>query len=203
MSVKLNITITLSMKELGKRSKEIQKILKPISKSPLGPFCQPRSQSSEFVIGTHDGSAPNSDYRTWFFSTTEPKLKAQYYERWLRTEDRTGEIWYLERAYLNIHRTDSADNKKKEFVCLHCDPSFTPDAESDTGLEKQRKQAPYKRLPHMHIGHPMPDAHISLHVGNEAKVHASVVTLFDVMRSAIKMIKEEILDEPERWDTNA
>ena len=206
MGIKLNITITLSMKELGKRDREIQKFLKPISSNTRGPTCQPRSLSGEYVIGTHDGAPPNSDYRSWFFSTIEPRLKAQYFERWLRAEDRTGEIWYLERAYLNIHPTGSTDNKKKEFVCLHCDPAFTAATDKDKDKawhDKQKAQQLYKRQPHIHIGYPMPKAHIALHVGNEVKVHASVLTLFEVMKSAIKMIKEEILDEPDRWDVSA
>jgi hypothetical protein len=202
MSVTLDITIKLSLKELSKRGKQMQNLLKPLSKNPHGPAVQTKPSGTEFIIGAKDEGTPSSDYETWFFTTKVSELKAQYYERWLRSGDNKGEFWYLERAYLNIHPKSSAENKKKEFLCLHCDPAFTPSGNpNEDGYKKQNKQKKYKRMPHIHVGHPMPKAHIALHIGNEANVHSSVDALFDVMRLAIIMIQEEVFDEPERWSS--
>jgi hypothetical protein len=196
-----NIRIKLNIEELMLRTQQVKQLLVPISKYATGPTVDIKPSSTVCIIGTHDGANSSSDYLTWFFSTKASELKAQYYEHWHRLDDK-GKVWYLERAYLNIHRSDSKDNRKKEFVCLHCDPSFAPDVDPDEdkmGYEKQKKQQTYKCLPHIHIGYAMPKAHIALHVGNEDRVHASVPSLFEAMKLAIIMIKDEIFDEPERW----
>jgi hypothetical protein len=200
MSVRPDIKIKLTLEDLPNRVREMKKLLKPLSKNTEGPWVEVRQSGRTYIIGAKDEASPSSDYENWFFTTKTPGLKAQYYEVWIRSENRKGEFWYLDKAYLNIHPSASADNKKKEFLCLHCDPAFAPTGNpDDDGYKKQEKQKKYKRMPHIHVGHPMPKAHISLHIGNEANVQSSVAGLFAVMRSAIIMIREEVFDEPERW----
>jgi len=190
----------MPIQALQSRGNDIRNMLSPISAASRagGPAWQPRSGSSEFVIGMHDGSPSGSDYREWTFATIRPDVRAQYFERWLKFEERGREHWYLERAYLNIYKVRRASPDLSEFLCLHCDPVATADeAENETQRESLEKQAHYKRHPHLHIiaaETPFPHAHIALQVGFLDQVLGSTESLTKAMGCAVQLIRDEIFD---------
>lgn len=95
--------------------------------------------------------------------------------------------WYLDRAYLTIFRTDPTTRAEVEFLCLHCDPNESDNA--DHGI--------YKQGPHLHIRaaeDPIPHAHIALNRGHLEDVLTSAHNLSEAMELGVLMIKEEVLD---------
>lgn len=195
--------VTLSISDLASRGNDVRTMLLPIAAAEQegGPAWQPRSSSSEFVIGTHDGSPAGSDYRNWTFSTVISNIRAQYFERWLKFDNMGQEIWYLERAYLHVYIVNRASGDRKEILCLHCDPDDEPDVKlKDDAPEKYQrllKQSYYKKHPHLHVkvaDPPFPHAHIALHVGFLPRISSSVNALTEAMGHAIQMIKDEVLD---------
>lgn len=166
-----------------------------------GPAWQPRSGSSEFVIGMHDGSPAGSDHRDWTFATVRSDIRAQYFERWLKFEERGRERWYLERAYLHFYKVDSASRNLVEFLCLHCDPDAAAEETlKDTAPDtyyRVVKQSFYKRHPHLHViaaDPPFPHAHLALQVGYLEQVLGSIDSLSTAINQAIQMIRDEVLD---------
>jgi hypothetical protein len=104
-----------------------------------------------------------------------------YFEAW-RRERRN--LFVVEQAYLNIYeRTNTGE---RELVCLHCDPSLSPD----------EAHARYKRGPHIHMsvaGSPFDAAHIALQGPSLDAVLASAETLHAALQWGIEMIRDEIL----------
>jgi len=192
--------VRIPIQALQSRGNDIRDMLGPIAAASHagGPAWQPRSGSSEFVIGTHDGSPSGSDYREWTFATIRPDVRAQYYERWLKFEDRGREQWYLERAYLHFYKVKPASRELLEFLCLHCDPAAAAgESENETQRVRLEKQAHYKRHPHLHViaaETPFPHAHIALQVGFLDAVLASTESLTKAIGYAVQLIRDEILD---------
>jgi hypothetical protein len=175
--------IQITSEALGSRGQNVQKLLRPISKQPGGPAWEPKSNQNRYLIGTHDGSPPASSHQDWRFATFVPNLRANYFEVWKRFE----ELWYLDRAYLNIFQTDPTTRIEKKFLSLHCDPNEPDDA----------LHAIYKKGPHLHIQAadvPFPHAHIALSGEHLDTVLGSFDSLFKAMEWAVRMLKEQILD---------
>lgn len=175
--------IQMEIGDLGSRGNKIQAVLRPISHQKQGPAWEPRSSSREYIIATYDGTRPTAEYRDWRFSTFVRNFRAMYFEIWKRSKDYEA-YWYLDRAYLSIYQI--IDRSESEFLCLHCDPNIANDAK-----EK------YKKGPHLHIkaaAEPFPHAHIALNLGHLDTVLTSIDTLSEAMKSAISMLKEEVLD---------
>lgn len=195
--------IRITKLELQSRGNDVSRMLIPIvtSTQTYGPAWQPKVGSSSYIIGTHDGSPAGSDYLGWTFSTVRSNVRAQYYERWLKSELRGREFWYLERAYLNVSKRDFTTRELKEFFCLHCDPDDAPDEtlkESDpVKYEKLVKQSYYKQHPHLHVISaevPFPKAHLALQIGYKNQVLSSIVSLSDALSQAVQMLRDEVLD---------
>lgn len=195
-------SIKISVQDLQSRGNDIRQMLVPITaRQDGGPAWQPRSGSSEFVIGMHDGSPSGSDHRNWTFATVRADVRAQYFERWLKFEERGRERWYLERAYLHLSRVDAASRNLIEFLCLHCDPDAAPDEKlKDTAPEtynRVAKQSFYKKHPHLHViaaEAPFPHAHLALQVGYLDQVLSSIDSLSEAINQAVQMIRDEVLD---------
>jgi hypothetical protein len=183
------VRLTITMEELSTRGDRVRLLLVPLSGKRDGPAWQPRATTTEYWIAAHDGSPSRSDIRDWRFSTIVPEYKAQYFERWMRTNTGVAESWYLERAYLHIFQFNQRNGTESEFLCLHCDPNESDDA----------AHALYKQGPHLHIhagaSEPIPHAHIALHVGYLDQVLNSVDSLSEALENAIWMLRDEILAE--------
>lgn len=184
--------IELSLQDVERRGALLQQMLIPISNVKTGPaWALPQRRSTVCVLGAHEGSIGSSDYQEWRFSTFVPNHRAQYYERWQRSEDNE-DLWYLERAYLNIFKYDQATDLEEAVVLLHCDPN-EPDNPEHPELPK------YKRVPHIHMHggseYPLYKAHLALTVGYFDLVLASADTLTQAVIEAVSMVKNEILDK--------
>lgn len=195
-----NPLIKLPIEKLSVRGNEIRSILSLIAPNE-GPAWQIRPTSTSFRIGTHGGNPSGSQVSDWYFNTIYKGFQAQYYEYWEKFEDQGQELWYLERAYFHLCKINRSRGKPDEFILLHCDPSFDPLDETEEGSEshkKRLKQAPYKQLLHLHLieaNPPFPHAHIALHIGFKDLVLESADSLSIAIQHAIKMLKDEILDE--------
>lgn len=194
--------IRLTIDKLSTRGEDIRKMLIPIAGQSGGPAWKPSGvSSSEMIIGTHGGAPPISGHKEWYFPTILSDFRAQYYERWLKFVSQQQEIWYLERAYLNIYRKDRNTRDYREFMCLHCDPACRPEEnlkQEDINLYNRLiKQTQYKELPHLHIivsEPPFPHAHLALNVGQRQHVLSSIENLSESMKHAVQMIKDEVFD---------
>ena len=176
-----------SLESLAARGNVIRTILSPIAGMPGGPAWNNKATATGFIIATHDGAPPTSDYRDWRFATILPGFRGMYFERWLRVGADRKEIWYLERAYLNLYETIGHTRQETEYLCLHIDPNLPNDTPHWV----------YKRGPHLHMSaakHPIPRAHIALNRGHLDEVLRSVESLSQALGLAINMIKEEIFD---------
>lgn len=194
--------VSMTITNLQSRGNDVREMLIPISaEQKTGPAWKSRSGSYDYVIGTHDGSPPGSDYREWTFATVRSDMRAQYFERWLKYEERGRELWYLERAYLHIFKKDRESRDYEQILCLHCDPNDAPDEkEKEKNPEKYQrltKQSYYKRHPHLHViaaEAPFPHAHLALHVGYIERLLASVSELTEAFKHAVQMIRDEVMD---------
>lgn len=173
----------LSERELASRGALIQQLLRPISRRPTGPAWSRLSVgTSHLIIGTHDESRSSSHYRDWRFAVDAANYYAMYFEDW-RSETRNSFI--LNKAYLNIYVR--SERSEREVVCLHCDPSLSPEEE----------HARYKRGPHIHMsiaGSPYDSAHIALQGPDLAPVLKSTETLHNALAWGVEMIRDEILN---------
>lgn len=177
--------VQLKMEELLQRGDRVRQLLQPLARQSTGPAWQPKVIRGDYIIGTHDGSPPQSDYREWRFSTVAPKIRAMYFERW-RSTDR--KLWHLDRAYLNLFKLNEIMHSEEELLCLHCDPNEPEGA----------PHASYKIGPHLHVKggapKPFPSAHIALNIGYIESVLHSMESLTEALEWAILMLKEEILE---------
>lgn len=176
--------ILLNWRQLRSRGSRIRKILQPIARQKGGPAWQPKQSPGNYIIGTHDGSPPQSDHREWRFATVVNNFRACYFEVW---RHHSAASLYLYRAYLSIFQTDIGPLTEREFLCLHCDPN-----------ESERSEhAIYKKGPHLHIqaaDPPIPHAHIALNRCHLEQVLSSEDSLTEAFGLAVIMLKEEILD---------
>lgn len=175
------MTLSVDSDAIGQRGGLIRSFLQPIASVSGGPAWDTVRIAKRFIIGTHDGSPPLSDYRDWRFSTPASRCHAAYYEVW----DQSGRRWYLERAYLNMYET--THDGETPLVSVHCDPQFPGSTIRDS----------YKQGPHVHfkkVGDPLARAHLAVHGGFLTEVTASVDSLTKTMAWAIQMMRDEILD---------
>lgn len=184
-----NIVITSNA--LSKRGKDIQKILRHISAdSTNGPAYSHLRRPTQHIIGCHSSQSHTSEnYRDWRFKTMVPTIYAMYFELWKPSQIYKYELWFLDRAYLNLYELPDIRflDSLKEFICLHCDPNESED--DDHYL--------YKRIPHIHIKaaqEPIPHAHFSLNLDYSEKVLNSIDTLFSSLETAIMLLRDEILE---------
>lgn len=180
--------ILSSATELKSRGVRIQKLLRPLTGRTAGPAWSPRIGPLNWIIGTHDGSPPQSDHQDWRFATVVPRLRANYFELWKRT-DVDEESWHLDRAYLNmfLRVREEATFTEKKFLSLHCDPNEPDHAD----------HAKYKKEPHLHVqaaDEPFPHAHIVLTGGYRDMVLDSIDSLSEAMEWAVHMLKDEVLN---------
>jgi len=170
---------------LFSRGQEIRRLLSPISKLRDGPaYKLYPSRRREVVFAAHDGSPPTPHFNEWRFATTHNGFRAAYYEKWF---NETANLYYLDRAYLHIYRTDLIKQREEEFLLLHCDPNEPDDANHSL----------YKRGPHLHISiaeQPIPHSHIALCLSNLEDVLDSVETLMKALEWSILMIQEQFLE---------
>lgn len=163
------------------RGSKVAKMLRPLCRNPHGPAYEVKQGiGNKKIIATHEGSAVQSDFTGWRFATKSQGYWAGYYETW-SSVDGAGNKYELEKAYLTVYREHS------EFLCLHCDPT-------EVG---NQQRVEYKRAPHLHIEcaeSPIPKAHISVCIGNNAEVLADIDHLTHTFELGIEMIKLEIMD---------
>jgi hypothetical protein len=179
-------SIELEIKDLNARGEQVRDLLRPLTLKDKGPAWQPKSANRVYIIGTHDGSPPSSNYRDWRFATYVPGYRGMYFELWREDENNR---WYLDRAYLSLYKFESYEQNEAEFISLHCDPNEAIEAAHSI----------YKRGPHLHINggtpHPIPHSHIALQQDKQLElVLESCGELTIAISWGIRMIKEEILD---------
>jgi|SRR5690348_12096919 len=172
----------LPEKDLLRRGSSIQKLLRPICRHPGGPaYRNVTVGTSRLFIATHDGSPPASNFRDWRFTVESGKYYAMYFEAWtLETRSR----YVLDQAYLNLYERTPID--EKEIVCLHCDPSLSP----------EDAHARYKRGPHIHMsvaGSPYGRAHIALQGPDLTPILRSTETLHNALAWGIELIRDEVI----------
>ena len=73
--------VKVTWDELGSRGKHVRQLLQPLTRQPDGPAWQPRSVSGDYIIGTHDGSPPQTNHREWRFATFVPNFRGMYFEK--------------------------------------------------------------------------------------------------------------------------
>ena len=171
----------LSELDLVQRGNLIQQLLRPICRWRAGPaWRRLRLGTSRIIIATHDGAPSSGNSRGWRFTTAAKRYHAMYFEAWsLEARNR----FVLDQAYLNIYERNATI--EKEMVCLHCDPSLSPDAE----------HARYKRGPHIHMlvaGFPYDRAHIALQGPDVVTILRSTDALHSALAWGVEMIRDEI-----------
>ena len=174
--------IRASWDEVASRGERIRSLLSEISKRAEGPSWNRQTVRQEVIIGTHDGTRPQSHYRNWRFATLASDYRGMYFEGWKVD----GKSLYLERAYLSIFRTDREAHKEIEYVCLHCDPAEPDDA----------PHALYKQGPHLHIKlaeQPIPHSHIALALTNVKDVMSTIASMDNAIKKSLQMIKDQFL----------
>jgi hypothetical protein len=174
--------VHLSEEEIVGRGKRIQQLLRPICQWKAGPAWKRLPfGTSRIIIATHDGAPSSSHFRDWRFTIEARKYHAMYFEAWsLEARNR----FVLDQAYLNIYERTATN--EKEIVCLHCDPSISPDAD----------HAKYKRGPHIHMsvaGFPYDRAHIALHGPDIVPILRSTEALQSALAWGVEMIRDEII----------
>ena len=175
--------IGTTLRELSQRGDSVRRLLRPISKVGGGPAWGNRTGSGNYIIGTHDGSPPSSDFREWRFATSNSSMRAMYFECW---KEYGRDRFYLFQAYLSLFQVDRLKTER-EFIALHCDPDEPDNSPHST----------YKKGPHLHIlvaDHPLPHAHLVLNRGHLEAVLSSPQSLSEAIGSALIMIRDEILD---------
>jgi hypothetical protein len=104
-----------------------------------------------------------------------------YFEAWRRE---TKNDFLLDQAYLHLYARTQTE--ERQIVCLHCDPSLSPDA----------RHARYKRGPHIHFsvaGFPYDGAHIALRGPDLGPVLRSMEAIHEVLAWGVEMIRDEIV----------
>lgn len=175
----------MTLREFRGRGQRVSRLMRPLTKAEHGPAWDLRRTQYSIAIGTHDGSPTESNPAEWRFATRVSGLRAAYYEVWTRVgHDRL----CLQKAYLNVFRTNRVTNDETKFLSLHCDPNEPNSA----------PHARYKKGPHLHIQaaqKPFPSAHIALTCGHLDIILSSVESLSDAIGWAVHMLREEVLDE--------
>ncbi|MCF0050620.1 hypothetical protein LXM25_11150 [Dyadobacter sp. LJ53] len=135
------------------------------------------------ILGVSDINESGTEYGSWRFATQTNNFSAMYYERWLPHQYN---IYYLDRAYFHLYRTDPIQLRSEEYILLHCDANEPEEA----------AHAKFKQSPHLHFSfaeQPIPHSHIALNNGNLNEILSSVDLLHEAFRQAVYMINEQIL----------
>ena len=168
--------------DLRKQGVRVRTMLRPISHVSSGPAWAFQTIAGNWILGTHDGSPPQGEYRAWRFATPAARHHAMYFEVW-RPVSRNR--YAIQRAYLTIYERNTA-GAEKEILSLHCDP----------GEAVTAPHAQYKRGPHLHlsfIGDPLKRSHLALHVGRVDEVLATSQRLHATLADAVQMIRDEVI----------
>lgn len=179
-------SITISIRDINTRIKDIQDILKSLGKGKNIPcqFHLPKVEGGK-IIGAHSrGQDKKSDFRQGRFRIFATPVYCQYYELWKSQDD--GRFWYLYRAYLNFFRMERSKRLLEEFISIHCDPE--DDSEEPT--------CTYKRGPHLHVKKaidPIPRCHFPLNLNHLEKVLSSRHSLTNAIKQAIQVICDEVI----------
>lgn len=180
----MRVNIFLKARQLRFRGVEIRKLLRPLVKNDGAPAWNMKTQRSNIIFATHDGSPVQSNYREWRFSTFLPNFRGSYFELWKPQNDG---LWIMDRAYLSIYEIDRMQRIEREYFALHCDPYEPPNSPHSI----------YKIGPHLHIqaaDYPIPHAHVALNRNDIEKTLSSLKYLSQAIKLAVLMLKEEILD---------
>lgn len=168
------------------RIAEIVELVKIIHPKPKSIQAKPISQSGIITFVVSDKPVKSLEKKDYDFQTTSKNFKASYFEVWVKHEKND---YFLSKAYFHLYRTDNEYLKSiredGEYVLLHCDPNDN-DEHGD-----------YKRSPHVHIEnaeYPINKAHIALNLSNITQILESRLELNKALKSAILMLKEQIID---------
>ena len=166
------------------RTKSIIDLLYNISKRQKKIIINQVSVNKSSIWGASDIMEIGSDYKSWRFKTNVENFYGMYYEQWLPYEF---DIYYLDRIYLHIYKTNVTELRSIEYLLLHCDANEPDEA----------PHAVYKQSPHLHFAfaeQPIPHSHIALNNGNLMETLHSIDSLHIALKHAINMIETQVLD---------
>jgi len=176
--------IQVSLDELKKdRVRDINALFKTLAKRQGKIVVNLTSSNNTLVFGVSDNNENGSDFLNWRFKTKTENYSALYYERWIPYE---ADIYYLDRMYFHIYKTDISERRAVEYICLHCDANEPDDAQ----------HARFKQSPHLHFStaeQPLPHSHIALNNGNLNQIFSSLASLHQAIKQAVDMIYWQIL----------
>ena len=181
--------VVLEATDIASRYEACRHLLLPLveRKSTGGPAIDRAPRYGGIAYAAHGGS-PAADIRQWRFRTCHPSFAASYLETWIPT-DRALRHYFLRSASLAIYRALPSRHGEAEFVALHCEPNEPSTASGSAYI--------YKRSPHLHIEaaeFPIPKSHISLAHPFLDTILQSEASLFVVLRLAIEMLRDEVLE---------
>lgn|ERR1017187_4693453 len=167
------------------RVDEVKELIKPLRPAPAI-HCQfyRHLHGGGKILAAHDGMPPESDFQGWHCQTFAKSIWCQYYELWKPFDK--GRQWYLDRAYFHLYKTNLAERKLEQFLCIHSDPNCTDPPPTNT----------FKSGPHLHIlmaEEPIPRCHFPLNLGHLKSVLSSRLNLTSAFRDAIGVICEDVL----------
>jgi len=165
---------------------KVQKLLQPFRGAGPPVPCQfvniPRQPVQ--VIAAAQKTSSGYDYAQWTFPTSVKNIFGKYYESWSWVKER--ERFRLERCYLSVVRLDVVSRGYQAILCVHCDPTCTE-------VEPLKS---FKSGPHLHVelaDDPIPKCHFPLNLGHLKQVLSSEQEITTAMRSAVRVITEEVM----------
>lgn len=168
------------------RHNEIKELVKDIFPDIRNFQCNTLNKSRKICFALSDRLIQSQELNDYFFRTNSSKIRASYYEIW---EPLIKGDYFLTKAYFHLYRTDNEYLTKREdgeYILLHCDPN------------DEDEHGDYKRSPHIHIenaDYPINKAHIALNLSNINQILASRTELNKALKTAILMLKKQILDK--------
>lgn len=177
------------------RTNEVCEILVPLRGAKATRLaCRIVSGSGDVTLVAFSGSLPIAEFHEqWRFTTHVPNLQGGYYERWLPVNEKR-KRFYLDRAYLHLYKAAREGGLvvEKEILALHCDPNEPDEPAHWHGL----RHSSYKRGPHLHVTvaeQPIPHSHFALNACHLDFVLRSMETLTHALRTAVRMIEDQVL----------
>jgi hypothetical protein len=138
-----------------------------------------------FIIAVSDAAETGNEFTSWRFKTYVDHYHAMYHEIWIPLHE---DIYFLERAYFHLYKTQKSKLEEEEYILLHCDVSEPDDS----------PHAKYKQSPHLHIKsaeQPLPHAHFALNNCDLEFTLSSLENLNNALTNAIQMIDHQVLLE--------
>lgn len=179
------MTITAAVEVVAERYKAVGAVLGPLFSRPADLNIRRLGAGRSYTVGL----VPRGVNPATVTAPDQVRVQtkgvgvfANYYEVWIPLVGSPN--YYLERAYLHLHRKLSREDRDLQLLSLHCDPALAKDSSSYV----------YKRGPHLHIGgaHPNIDrAHVSLCVGDEELGGSDVDSITYKLAAAVEMISDE------------